>query len=82
MLTTAKIFKNGNSQAVRLPKTLHLEGDEVWISKNEATGEIKLTPKKSGQQIWARYSSCSKKPKCQRISWLSGIISLNIRAFP
>lgn len=46
MLTTTKIFKNGNSQAARLPKAFRLEGDEVWISKNETTGDIKLTPKK------------------------------------
>lgn len=46
MLTTAKIFHSGHSQAVRLPKAFRLTGDEVWISKNEATGEITLTPKK------------------------------------
>ncbi len=28
-----KIFKSGNSQAVRLPKNYRLENDEVFISK-------------------------------------------------
>lgn len=51
MLTTAKIFHSGHSQAVRLPKAFRLTGDEVWISKNEATGEITLTPKKAVSEI-------------------------------
>ncbi|TAK79321.1 MAG: AbrB/MazE/SpoVT family DNA-binding domain-containing protein [Gammaproteobacteria bacterium] len=29
---TAKLFKNGRSQAVRLPKNFRLKGDEVAIS--------------------------------------------------
>jgi antitoxin VapB len=51
MLTTAKIFHSGHSQAVRLPKAFRLVGDEVWISKNETTGEITLTPKKAASEI-------------------------------
>jgi antitoxin VapB len=31
--TTAKIFKNGRSQAVRLPKEFRLKGTEVSIRK-------------------------------------------------
>jgi antitoxin VapB len=30
---TAKVFKSGNSQAVRIPKEFHLEGDEVEIRR-------------------------------------------------
>ncbi|MBN8463566.1 MAG: AbrB/MazE/SpoVT family DNA-binding domain-containing protein [Dechloromonas sp.] len=55
MLTTAKIFHSGHSQAVRLPKAFRLAGDEVWISKNEATGEITLTPKKAVSEIDALF---------------------------
>lgn len=32
-MKTARIFKSGNSQAVRLPKEFHLEGAEVYIKK-------------------------------------------------
>jgi antitoxin VapB len=32
-MKTAKIFKSGNSQAVRLPKEFQLEGDEVYLKK-------------------------------------------------
>ena len=55
MLTTARIFHSGHSQAVRLPKAFRLAGDEVWISKNEATGEITLTPKKALSEIDAMF---------------------------
>jgi antitoxin VapB len=47
MLNTAKIFKTGSSQAVRLPKACRLAGDEVWVHKNDATGVVILTPKKN-----------------------------------
>lgn len=33
MTTTAKLFKNGRSQAVRLPKEFRFNGDEVYIKK-------------------------------------------------
>jgi len=33
MMDTAKIFRNGKSQAVRLPKEFRFRGDEVYIKK-------------------------------------------------
>ena len=33
-METAKLFKNGNSQAVRLPKKFRFPGNEVRIFKN------------------------------------------------
>lgn len=32
-MNTAKIFKSGNSQAVRLPKEFRFSGDEVYIKR-------------------------------------------------
>lgn len=32
-MDTAKLFNNGRSQAVRLPKTYRFEGDEVLIKR-------------------------------------------------
>lgn len=32
-METAKIFMNGRSQAVRLPKAYRFDGDEVYIKK-------------------------------------------------
>jgi antitoxin VapB len=41
---TAKLFKNGRSQAVRLPKEFRFEGKEVAIRRDPSTGEVILTP--------------------------------------
>lgn len=50
MLTTAKVFTNGHSQAIRLPKAFRVDVQEMWIAKNEVTGEITLTPKDDEDQ--------------------------------
>jgi antitoxin VapB len=50
MQATAKIFTTGASQAVRLPKAFRVNVAEVWISKNEVTGEITLKPKDEDQR--------------------------------
>jgi antitoxin VapB len=43
-MTTAKLFKHGGSQAVRLPKAFRFEGTEVAIEKRG--NEVILTPKR------------------------------------
>ena len=50
MLTTAKVFTTGNSQAVRLPKAFRVNVAEMWITKNEVSGEITLKPKDDDQR--------------------------------
>lgn len=62
MIATAKIFKTGSSQAVRLPKAFRVEGDEVWISKNEATGEITLSPKPTPDTLEAFFALLEAEP--------------------
>jgi antitoxin VapB len=48
---TAKLFQNGKSQAVRLPKEFRFEGEEVYIRKQG--DEVILSPRKAGwQQFW------------------------------
>ena len=42
-MTTAKIFRHGGSQAVRLPKAFRFEGTEVSIERRG--NEVVLTPK-------------------------------------
>ncbi len=42
-METAKIFTNGRSQAVRLPKAFRFDGEEVFISKIKDM--VILTPK-------------------------------------
>ncbi|MBS4098155.1 MAG: hypothetical protein KGZ83_15095 [Sulfuricella sp.] len=49
MTATAKVFTAGHSQAVRLPKAFRVNVSEMWISKNEVTGEITLRPKEDNR---------------------------------
>ena len=43
-MATAKLFKHGGSQAVRLPKEFRFEGTEVTIEKRGS--EVVLKPKR------------------------------------
>ncbi len=42
-MQTARVFTNGNSQAVRLPKAFRLETRTVFIRKDATTGDIVLS---------------------------------------
>ena len=48
---TAKLFKNGASQAVRLPADFRFDTNEVYISRNEKTGDVILSDR-PGFQAW------------------------------
>ena len=50
MQATAKVFSTGNSPALRLPKAFRVDVAEMWIAKNEITGEITLKPKNDDQR--------------------------------
>jgi antitoxin VapB len=50
-MDTAKLFINGRSQAVRLPKAYRFEGDEVYIKK-VAGGVLLISKKKSMWDFW------------------------------
>lgn len=43
MAKTVKLFKNGRSQAVRLPAEFRFEGKEVFIRRDEKTGDVILS---------------------------------------
>lgn len=43
MSKTAKLFKNGASQAVRLPAEFRFEGNEVFIERDPLTGNVILS---------------------------------------
>jgi antitoxin VapB len=42
-MRTARVFTNGNSQAVRLPKEFRLDASEVFIRKDAVTGDLVLS---------------------------------------
>lgn len=48
---TAKLFKNGSSQAVRLPADFRFEGEEVYITRDEASGDVVLSTR-PGARTW------------------------------
>ena len=43
MARTAKLFRNGRSQAVRLPQEYRFEGSEVYVRRDPATGDVILS---------------------------------------
>lgn len=49
-MPTAKLFQNGRSQAVRLPKEFRLPGKEVKISKQG--NKIILEPIENSWELW------------------------------
>ncbi|MGI8744765.1 MAG: antitoxin [Bryobacteraceae bacterium] len=48
---TAKLFKNGSSQAVRLPAEFRFDGDEVYVTRDEVTGDVVLSDR-PGSKVW------------------------------
>src|SRR5260370_948786 len=50
----AKLFKNGASQAVRLPAEFRFEGDEVYIYRDERTLDVILS-KQPGARVWGEF---------------------------
>jgi len=49
-METAKLFQNGQSQAVRLPKEFRFQGDEVYIKK--IGNAVILLPFDNPWQTW------------------------------
>jgi antitoxin VapB len=53
-MQTAKLFKNGRSQAVRLPAEFRFEGDEVYIRRDPETGDVILSPRNRKFAAWLK----------------------------
>ena len=49
LMDTAKIFQNGRSQAVRLPKEFRFESDEVYVTRLGSA--VVLLPKKGSWDV-------------------------------
>ena len=47
----AKLFKNGASQAVRLPADFRFEGEEVYVTRDDRTGDVLLSSR-PGAASW------------------------------
>lgn len=48
-MKTTKVFKSGNSKAVRIPKDIQLEGDEVEIFRRNNEIILREIPRNLGQ---------------------------------
>ncbi len=51
---TAKLFKNGASQAVRLPAEFRFEGDEIYITRDDITGDLVLSSRPDAK-TWSNF---------------------------
>ncbi len=50
----AKLFRNGSSQAVRLPAEFRFDGDEVFATRDEITGDVVLSTR-PGARTWGEF---------------------------
>lgn len=64
-MKTAKLFKNGQSQAVRLPKEFRMPGREVYIKK-EGEAIILLPKEKSWESLFESLNHFEKDFKIER----------------
>ena len=72
-MKTAKIFKHGNSQAVRLPKEFRFAGDRVRI-KHSGGGVLLLPSKLTYEQIMTAVGGFKRtierrQPEDQKRKW-------------
>ena len=52
MPDVAKVFMNGRSQAVRLPAAFRFSEAEVYIRRDEATGDVVLSRRPGGWETF------------------------------
>lgn len=50
----AKLFKNGSSQAVRLPAEFRFETTDVYITRDDETGDVVLSSH-PGAKAWTEF---------------------------
>jgi len=51
---TVKLFRNGASQAVRLPADFRFEGSEIYATRDEETGDVLLSTQ-PGRRVWKQF---------------------------
>jgi antitoxin VapB len=66
MARTAKLFRNGRSQAVRLPSEYRFEGSEVYVRRDPATGDVILSRR---PESWEDFFEMMKTSMCLPTFW-------------
>lgn len=51
---TVKLFKNGSSQAVRLPAEFRFESDEIFMTRDDTSGDVVLSSR-PGARAWSDF---------------------------
>ena len=65
MTQTAKLFRNGRSQAVRLPAEFRFEGKEVYIRRDSATGDVILSRTPTSESTFADWLDLSDRLRAE-----------------
>jgi antitoxin VapB len=60
---TAKLFRNGRSQAVRLPSEYRFEGSEVFVRRDPLTGDVILSRRPDSWEDFFAFLSTVDVPK-------------------
>ena len=63
MSRLAKLFQNGRSQAVRLPREFRFNAREVYIRKDPATGDIVLSQRPESWEEFFKLRGEIKVPR-------------------
>ncbi len=59
---TAKLFRNGRSQAVRLPVEFRFEGTEVFIRRDPANGDVILSRRPDSWESFFEFANRAGVP--------------------
>ena len=63
MPRTAKLFRNGRSQAVRLPAEFRFEGTEVFARQDPSTGDVILSRRPDSWESFFELAREAQAPK-------------------
>jgi len=63
MPRTAKLFRNGRSQAVRLPADFRFEGNEVFIRQDPESGDVILSRRPESWESFFELTKRHRVPK-------------------
>ncbi|HUI77487.1 MAG TPA: type II toxin-antitoxin system VapB family antitoxin [Bryobacteraceae bacterium] len=63
MLRIAKLFRNGRSQAVRLPSDFRFEGTEVYIRRDPKTGDVILSRRPDSWESFFKLTDETEMPE-------------------
>jgi antitoxin VapB len=61
----AKLFANGRSQAVRIPLEFRFSGKEVYIRRDEQTGDVILSERPDLFDFWREYFATPPAPSAE-----------------